>query len=256
MALGVFQLGFLFAAAFITAIINAVAAVGGGMVLFAIMLTVLNYAVVIPVHATIQFWSSFTRVWIFRRAINYRLIGIYSITYIPSAALGIYLWKLIVDYSAVQPVIKIIISVYLVMFLFDWTIKIKTTDRTKLMLYAGAWSGVVALTAGSPAPVMAPFFIQAKLNKEEFIGTWALSGITVHISKFPLFFFIWDSLTFDYIWLILLLVVGVVAGTYTGKIFLGGISETLFKKILTSVLLLLATKLFIWDGIRPLIFAS
>lgn len=254
MVLGAFQIAFLFIAAVVTSFINVVAAIGGGMTLFVIMVSMLNYAVVIPVHGSIQMWSSVTRVWMFRKHINFRLMMYYLITYVPFVFLSFFLWKLIIEHAHVQPFIKIAIAVYLLMFLGDWTFKIRTTDRKKLMLYAGGWSGIVALTAGSPAPVMAQFFIKANLEKEEFIGSWAFTGVIVHCSKLPLFFFIWDAITVDYLWLIILLTVGVVLGAYLGKAALGHISEPIFRKLLTSMLIFLALKLIIWDGLRVIFF--
>ena len=255
MELGVELLVFLFVAAALTAMINSIAAVGGGMTLFAIMISILPYAIVVPVHGVIQIWSSVTRVWVFRSHINYRLIRIYLITYIPSAVLGVYFWKTMVELEHLQPYLKIAMAVYLLMFLGNWTVKIRTTNRTKLMLYAGGWSGVVALTAGSPAPVMAPLFIKADLYKEEFIGTWALAGIVIHLAKLPLFYFIWKIIGAEHFWLIALLGIGVVMGTFIGKAALVHVSETLFRKLLTVVLLFLAAKLIIWDGLRVLFFA-
>ncbi len=254
MELGVYHLVFLFIAAVLTAIVNAVAAVGGGMTLFAIMISMLSYAIVIPVHAVIQVWSSLSRVWIFRSHINYRIIGKFLVTYIPSAVLGTIFWLTLIKLEQIQPYLKIAIAIYLIMFLGNWSFKIRTNDKTKLMLYAGGWSGVVAFTAGSPAPVMAPLFIKADLYKEEFIGSWALSGVIIHLSKFPLFYFIWDEISEEHFWLIILLGVGVVMGTYIGKAILGRVNESFFRKLLTGVLLFLAAKLIIWDGIRVLAF--
>ncbi len=255
MTLGLYQLAFLFFAAIATAFINVVAAIGGGMVLFVIMVSMLNYAVAIPVHGAIQLWSSVTRVWIFRQHINYRLMGYYFLAYIPSAGLGIYFWKTMIEQEQVHPFLKIALGIYLILFLGNWTFKIRTNNRKRLMLYAGGWSGIFAMTVGSPAPVMAPCFIKANLYKEEFIGSWAFGGVIVHSSKLPLFYFVWDAITLDYLWLILLLTVGVVIGANIGKAALGRISETVFRKILIGVLLFLAVKLITWDGLRVLFFA-
>jgi uncharacterized membrane protein YfcA len=255
MTLGIFQLSFLFIAAIATAFINVVAAIGGGMTLFVIMVSMLNYAVVIPLHGSIQMWSSVTRVWLFRKYINYRLMSLFTLAYIPSAVVGMFFWKTLIEQEQIQPFLKIALGVYLILFLGDWSFKIRTTDRKKLMLYAGGWSGIFAMTVGSPAPVMAPCFMKANLYKEEFIGSWACGGVIVHLSKIPLFYFVWDAMSFDYIWLIILLTLGVILGANFGKAALGKISETLFRKLLVGVLGILAAKLIFWDGIRALFFA-
>lgn len=254
MELGLFQLAFLFAAAIATSFINAVAAVGGGMTLFAIMLSVLDYALVIPVHGIIQLWSSSSRVWFFRQHVNYRMIGIFLLTYLPSCALGIYFWTLIIEYKGVQPYLKIMLGAYLIMVLGNWSFKIQTNDRKILMLWAGAWSGILSLTAGSPAPAQAPLFIKANFYKEEFVGTWALSGIVIQLSKLPLFYFIWQSITMEHFWLILLMAVGVILGAYIGKRAIGRISEPVFRMAMKFILLILAGKLILWDGFRAVLF--
>lgn len=254
MALGAFSLAFLFVAAIATSFINAVAAVGGGMVLFAIMISMMNYALVIPVHGAIQLWSSATRVLVFRQHINYRLLGLFLLSYAPSATVGILFWKFLIEQEHIQPYLKIALGGYLLMFICDWSIKIKTNDRKKLMLYAGGWSGIFAMTVGSPAPVMAPCFIKANLYKEEFIGSWALGGMIVHASKLPLFYIIWDSVMIDHLWLILLMGAGVIMGVNLGKACLSYVSETLFRKILTIMMIVIAMKLIVWDGLRDIIF--
>ena len=118
------------------------------------------------------------------------------------------------------------------------------------MLWAGAWSGVFALTAGSPGPVMTPFFIKAGFEKQEFIGTWASCGVFIQLAKIPLFLFIWDKINIDHAWLIGLLATGVVIGVYVGKAVLGKISEELFRKLLKIVLTIIGIKLIAWDGLR------
>jgi uncharacterized membrane protein YfcA len=254
MELGLFQLAFLFAASVGTSFINAVAAVGGGMTLFAIMVSVLDYALVIPIHGIIQLWSSSSRVWFFRQHVNFRMVGIFLITYVPSCALGMYFWTLIIEYKGVQPYLKMMLGAYLVLVLGNWSFNIQTTDRKVLMLWAGAWSGILSLTAGSPAAVQAPLFIKANFYKEEFVGTWALSGIVIQMSKLPLFYFIWQAITMEHFWLVVLMAVGVVLGAYLGKMTIGRISESVFRKIMKFILLILASKLILWDGFRAILF--
>lgn len=250
MDLGADLLALLFIAAILTSLINVVAAVGGGMTLFAIMITFLDYAIVVPMHGIVQLWSSGTRNWVFRKHVNYKLVGYFLITFIPSAILGAFLWKLLIETENLQPYLKILIAVYLILFLNGLSIKIRTTDRGKLMLWAGAWSGTFALIAGSPAPVMAPFFIKADVEKRVFIGTWAACGVFIQLSKIPLFLFIWDKINIDHAWLIALLASGVVIGVYVGKAVLGKISEELFRKLLKIILSIIGLKLIIWDGLR------
>ncbi|MEX2450055.1 MAG: sulfite exporter TauE/SafE family protein [Rhodospirillales bacterium] len=251
MAVGTLGAAFLFFAAMLTTVINVVAGLGGGMVLFAAMAAVIEYAVMIPMYGLTQLSGASTRMILFRRHIQIRVLGLFLVAFVPFYVLGLIVWRQLIEMPDVQPFLKIGIAVYLIVFLLCARfLKVKPAGQPKLMLISGALIGFTSNILGAVGPLMAPFFIALNLNKNEFVGTWSTAAVLVSLSKLPLFYFIWDKLSFGHFVLLVILVIGSSIGAFVGKHLLGKISEDLFRKLLHAFLALIACKLLLWDGVR------
>ena len=64
----------LFFIAFVTVVFSAVASVGGGTMLFATMVMVVDFALVMPVFGAIQTSSAVSRVWFFREHVDKSIV--------------------------------------------------------------------------------------------------------------------------------------------------------------------------------------
>ncbi|MEQ8195825.1 MAG: sulfite exporter TauE/SafE family protein [Rhodospirillales bacterium] len=253
MILGFAEVIFLFSAAIITMALTVVAGMGGGVMLFAAMAMVIDYALLIPLFGAVQSGGATARVWIFRKHIHYRVLGLFLLAYIPCAALGVFVWIQLIALDAWQPYIKMALAFYIVLFVFfGRSLQVPPSGSARLMLSGGALAGIGTMTVGAVAPIMAPFFIALRLNKNEFSGTWAVASFIASVSKLPLLYFIWDRLEVSHGGLIFVLFAGSFIGAYLGKLLFDRTSEVFFRRAAFTFLFLIACKLFVWDGAHAL----
>lgn len=251
------ETAFLFVASGFTQFINVIAGLGGGMLLYAAMASVLNYAVLVPIHGTVQLGGAIGRFYLFRQYVQYDVLFIFSLTYIPSAILGTIVWLSLVGLEDFQPAIKMVIAVCVIIFVaFGRYVKVQKRGTVRLMLAGGAVCGFVAMVFGPVGPIMAPFFLALQYDKHRFIGTWSGAALLTGLLKIPMFYLIWDRLSFNYVILVLVLAIGSLGGAFLGKMVLGKINEHFFRRLLYFFLTVIAVKLFFWDGVRPLVLNS
>ncbi|MGA0394425.1 MAG: TSUP family transporter [Rhodospirillales bacterium] len=241
-------------AAILTMGLTVVVGIGGGVFLFAAMAMVIDYALLIPLFGTVQSGGASARIWLFYRHIQWRFLGLFLLSFIPGAFIGTVIWLQLISLTEWQPIIKMILAVYIILFiLFSHTIRITPSNAKRSMLASGALAGIGSMTVGAVAPVMAPFFIALKLNKNEFSGTWAVASFIASASKIPLFILIWDRVEISHGGLIFLLFAGTFIGAYLGKMLFDRTSEQFFRRAMYAFLIIAACKLFVWDGAKPLI---
>jgi uncharacterized membrane protein YfcA len=113
----------------------------------------------------------------------------------------------------------------------------------------GALSGVSSVFVGATGPLIAPFFLGARLTKENIIANKAACQMMSHFGKIPLFIIFFQ---FDYVQqyeLLLPMVVAVFVGTNVGKKILSFIPEKLFKQLFRFALLIIAIRLIVAEFI-------
>ena len=117
-------------------------------------------------------------------------------------------------------------------------IPIFKVNRTKKFFVLGTFVTSLSLFIGSVGPILSPFFLNEKLNRNQIVATKAFSQLITHILKIITFMWIGFSLT-EHARILSMMIPGVIVGTYIGKIFLGKLNDKyfmiIFKIILTSL---------------------
>ena len=127
MAIGPATFIILTAASVIGSGISVVAGFGGGLLIFAVLAAVLDFAYVIPIYGAVMFCANSTRVFLFWRDIDYAALKAFFMTFVPNALLSTIAWYYLVETEAAQPYIKMVIAVCLVLFFFlHWRVVILT----------------------------------------------------------------------------------------------------------------------------------
>ncbi|MEQ8196048.1 MAG: sulfite exporter TauE/SafE family protein [Rhodospirillales bacterium] len=251
MGLGVSTIGFLFIGAAATAVISAIVGFGGGLSLFALLALVLDFALLIPIYGAVQFSSAASRVWFFRKDIVFPLFRSFLIAFLPCYGISVALWLYLIEAKEAQPYLKMAIGVYLILYVGIERMRIEGGDPKRLAIWAGIISGLLSNIVAVGA-IQAPFFAGLKLRKEEFVALMAVASAVVNGLKIPLFLFILDRLSVDAFILIALLALASFLGAGLGRRVIGVISEVRFRQIFYAALILIAAKLFFWDGVRVL----
>jgi uncharacterized membrane protein YfcA len=248
MGLSAAAIAFLFAGAVFTAFMSAVAGIGG-VLLFALMASVLEYAVLIPMYGAIQTTSAVSRVWLYRKDIIYPYFWSFLIPFIPAITVSILIWLYLIEVKEAQPYLKIAIAVYLFLFLASAKLRIRSNDPRKLMMIAGFLSGFFSMIVGVVGSIQAPFFTALKIRKEELVALFSVASLLANGIKIPMLFFVMDRLSAGHGILFALLAFSSVAGAFLGRKAIGKISETTFRRILHALLFVIACKLIYWDVI-------
>ena len=237
--------------AFATSILSAVIGMGGGVPLLGIMAILIPEGyMVVALHGVIQLVGNSTRTAVYRQHVHRSIIRQFSMGVIPWLCCAALIVFGVIQYFDITSAsefkidfLKPLIGIYILWFLY---LRKKTELRSdSLFFWMGGLSGLVTVFIGASGPLIAPFFIDRGLTKENMIATKAACQAVGHLGKMPIFIIFFGV---DYMqqWPVLLpLVVAVYFGTRIGKKLLGSLSPDLFKKLFKIALTLIAIRLVI-----------
>ena len=238
-------------AAFITSSISAVLGMGGGIILLGIMAILIPEGyVVVALHGIIQLVSNITRSYVFRAHIKRQIIR----QYLPGAILGLcfsaFIIIIIIQSFNVQSakdikvdILKPLIGIFILWFLFGRRPQIN--DKRHHFFGVGALSGFTTVFIGATGPLIAPFFLEGKLTKENIIANKAICQAISHVGKIPLFIYLFEYNYFSELKILIPLIATVFVGTNFGKHILHFISEQAFRLLFKGTLTLIAIKLIV-----------
>ena len=237
--------------AFATSILSAVIGMGGGVTLLGIMAILIPEGyMVVALHGVIQLVGNSTRTAVYRQHVNRSIIRQFSMGVIPGLCCAALIVFGLIQYFDITSasefkidLLKPLIGIYILWFLY---LRKKTKLKSdSLFFWMGGLRGLVTVFIGASGPLIAPFFIDRDLTKENIIATKAACQAVGHLGKMPIFIIFFGV---DYMqqWPVLLpLVVAVYFGTRIGKKLLGSLSPDLFKKLFKIALTLIAIRLVI-----------
>ncbi len=246
----------LWAVAFATAVLSAIVGMAGGITLLAAMLLWLPPLVAIPLHGAIQLASNGSRAWIQRRHVDAPILWRYSLPLLPAGLLA-----LAVVRELPEDGLEIAIGVFVL--LATWAPRVlllglgpaqgdtpASRGRSRF-LGVGAVAGLLNVTLGATGPLIAPFFLNLGLTRQQLVGTKAACQAIAHLVKILLFGLVGFAYQ-DHLPLLIGSIVAVMAGTWFGSRILDRVSEVVFGWLYRGVLTVIALRLVL----RPLLDPS
>ncbi len=221
-------------AAFLTSILSALAGLGGGIILLAVIAQFFAPTVAIPIHGGIQLASNSSRAVLLRRHIRWPPALWGSLLLFPASLVGV-----AVATSVPESLLRLAMGLFVLIVvwrpsLLKWRGAQKLPDRA--MLGVGAVSGFLSATIGASGPVTSPFFKAVTTTHTAFVATAAATQVFAHGSKLTAFALA-DFDVIEHLDVIGIGIVGVVAGSWVGTRLLGRVPEQhlnlLFKVVLT-----------------------
>ena len=227
------------AAAFVLAMVSAVAGFGGGVLLLPVFTALFGLRVAVPMLTLTQLTSNVSRVWLNRHEIRWRLVGWFAAGAVPLAVVG----GLLLAHAPLTA-LKRGLGVFLIAVVL-WRHLRPTPRRPSdpAFVAVGAASGLGSALLGSVGPLTAPFFLAYGLTRAAYIGTEAASAVTMHLSKIAAYG-AGDLLTRQVLLYGVALTPATLAGTWVGKRIVGRISDRVFV-VLVELGLLAAGALFL-----------
>ena len=235
--------------AFITSSISAVLGMGGGIILLGIMAILIPEGyMVIALHGVIQLVSNTTRTYVFRNHLKKEILSQFTIGAFIGICISVLIIVFLIQFYNVNSaneikveILKPLIGVFILWYLFLKKPKKETNNKSFTLV--GGISGISSIFIGATGPLIAPFFLNNKLSKENIIANKAACQTITHVSKIPLFIYFFNVNYIKEFNILFPLILAVFIGTNFGKKILNFIPEKLFKTLFKIALLIIALKL-------------
>ncbi|MBE3012736.1 sulfite exporter TauE/SafE family protein [Microbispora sp. NEAU-D428] len=226
-------------AAFVLALLSAVAGFGGGVLLLPVFTALFGLRVAVPMLTVTQLSSNGSRVWLNRRDLRWPLIGWFALGAVPSAVAG----GLLLAHAPLGP-LKRLLGVFLIgVVVWRRRTPHPRTPGDRAFTAVGAASGLGSALLGSVGPLTVPFFLAYGLTRAAYIGTEAAAALTMHLSKIAAYG-AGDLLTSRVLLYGAALTPATLAGAWAGKRIVGRIGDRVFV-ILVEIGLVAAGVLFL-----------
>lgn len=235
-------------AAFCTSALTAVVGAGGGTALIALMLQGMPPAAAIPVHGCVQLASNVTRTWLLRDHLDWAIIWRFSLTLPIGVVLGLWLFQ-----GLGPEIVQMLIGGIVLLTLI--TGRLKGLSKRTLPVWTffplGLVTGCLNMIVGVIAPILGALMSYTPLKKEAIVGTLGWFGVIGNLTKIAGFAIIGFSFA-EYGPLVAAMVPAAILGARSGRHLLARVDETLFRRAFSIMLVALALKLIVVDGLLAL----
>lgn len=223
---------------FFTSTVAGVVGIGGGMMLIAILPSFLPLNALIPVHGLTQMSSNFSRAVFGYKDVQYEVIPKFLI----GSIFGIALFASILYFISLEYV-PLFIGVYILLSLWSKKFNEKIKKYESYFL-AGFFQTGLSIVVGATGPLTMTLLLKDYKDKHKVVATGAaLMSITHTLKVFVFMFF--GFVFFDYLGILVAMICGAIAGSYTGTKLRDKIDGKKFVLILKVLLSILAVKVII-----------
>jgi uncharacterized membrane protein YfcA len=220
------------AAAFVLALLSAVAGFGGGVLLLPVFTTLFGLRVAVPMLTITQLASNGSRVLLNRGAVRWRLVGWFALGAVPLAVAG----GLLLARAPVGPLHRLLGGFLVAVVVWRRINPRPRRPPAPAFVAVGAASGLGSALLGSVGPLTAPFFLAYGLARASYIGTEAASALAVHVAKLAAYG-TGDLLTGTVLVYGAALTPATLAGAWAGRRIVDRISDRVFVLLVEAGLL-------------------
>lgn len=215
--------------------------IGGGVLLLAVMASLVPPAALIPVHGMVQVGSNFGRVIFMFRYIVWTHTLIFTI----GSLLGVLLGGMIA-FNLPPAIVQIGVGAFVI-----WSIFL-TPPRwlSQIPIVTGMLSSFLTMFFGATGPFVATFTKSLKLDRHRHVATHGHLMTIQHLLKTVMFGFLGFAFA-PWLGFIVAMIVAGAIGTLLGRLVLDRLSDTRFRFALDAILFLLSVRL-IWAGMGQL----
>lgn len=238
-SISLLQAGGLLLTSFITSLITAAMGIGGGVLLLAVMATVVPAAALIPVHGLVQLGSNGNRALMTRQHIDWPLTRLFIAGALPGAVVASFI-VIQLPLSAIQLAVA-----GFILFLV-WGPKPRKHEVSSAgLIIAGAVTTLISMFVGATGPLVAAFVHRLGFDKYRTVASFAACMTCQHMLKIGVFGVVGFAFL-DWLALIVAMIVTGFAGTWSGLHILNRIPAERFQLLFRLVVTALALKL-IWQ---------
>ena len=227
---------------FLGSLITAAFGIGGGIVVIAVLASLLPPAALIPVHGFVQLGSNAGRALLMRAHADWPIFFVF----LAGALAGIVVGGLVV--IDLPPAwIQIGVGLFVL-----WTIFFKPPGFLKHSAWlAGGISSILTMFFGATGPFVSAYLKTRGYDKMSQVAMQGVCMTAQHLLKVVAFAVLGFAFA-PYMPLILGMIAFGFIGTIVGKRILMKIDEARFKQVLNAILIVLSLRL-VWAGLTELI---
>jgi uncharacterized membrane protein YfcA len=226
--------------AVLTSVLSAVAGLGGGVILLAVLAQFFPPVVAIPIHGAIQFVSNGSRALSLRPHIAWPVVGWSVLPLLPASLIGAALTTAVPETAT-----RAVLGLFLLILVWrpQW-LRFEPAGglSNSGLVGVGAVSGFLNTTVGASGPFTSPFLRAVTAGHMAFVATAATAQIAAHGSKLVAYG-LNGANAFDHLLVIVGGASGAVLGTLIGTRVLGSVDDRLLGRVFTAVLTVLALRL-------------
>lgn len=243
MVIDALSIAVLGAAAVASAFVGSVAGSGGAAIMMPVTVMYFGVHQAIPIITIANLFANLSRVVLYRKELDLKVVGWVSLGSLPLAVLGAWLFTV----TAPEVLIRFLGGALIVLVVWRRISPMPPAMRKAAMFLpvSAVWGFLSGFAAGM-GPLMAPFYLAYGLMKGAYIGTDALATVLMQATKVAVYGGT-DFLQTTIVVAGLAMIPCMVLGTWLGKKVLDRMPESAFA-ILVEIMLLMAGLNFLLQG--------
>ncbi|QKF67624.1 sulfite exporter TauE/SafE family protein [Arcobacter venerupis] len=227
---------------FFTSAVAGIVGIGGGMMLIVILPSFLPLNALIPVHGLTQISSNISRAIFGYKDVQLEVIP----KFLLGSVIGIGMFAAVLSLISLEYV-PLFIGVYILLSL--WSEKFnEKIKRYENYFLAGFFQTGLSMVVGATGPLTMTLLLKDYKDKDKVVATGAALMSITHILKVFVFMY-FGFVFFDYIGVIVAMIIGAVAGSWAGTKLRDKIDGKKFiiilKVLLTALAIQVIVKVFI-----------
>lgn len=235
---------------FLTAVLSGILGMAGGMILMAVLVSVLSVSAAMMIHGAVQGMSNGSRAWFLREHIQWRVLPPYVLG--AAIALGGFTALTLVPDAGV-----VLILVGAMPFLARLTPRLGAMDMNHppTAVVCGVVVTAAQLLAGASGPLLDMFYLNSTLTRHQVVASKAITQTLGHVLKLIYYGLIIGAVEHVPVWLYVVAMALAVAGARVGTRLLDHLPEHHFRRISGWVILGIAA-VCVLQGVRALVIPA
>jgi len=222
--------------ALIAEIIGTISGFGSSILFVPIASIFFEFHIVLGITAIFHVFSNLSKIYLFKNKVDKNIIIKLGVPAVVFVIIGALLSKF-VPQKELELFMNFFLVIIAILLIKHSSIKIDQTDKN--LFLGGSISGFLAGLIGSGGSIRGLTLSAFQLEKDIFITTSAIIDLGVDTSRAIVYYFN-GYIHSDYLFMLPILFIVSILGSWIGKKILQYISENLFKYIVLSVILLTA----------------
>jgi uncharacterized membrane protein YfcA len=227
---------------FLAGAISAVAGFGIGSILTPLLGLGIGVKLAVAAAAIPHFAGNALRLWTLRDRIDKSVLKTFGLMSAAGALLGAILHAI-----AAAPALKIVMAVILIaagaLGVLGWMERLRLGRRGAWV--AGGVSGFLGGLVGNQGGIRAAAMLALNVRKEVFVATAVAIALVVDGARLPVYAFSVGRQLVGMWPLLLTSTAGVIVGTLFGKVLLGRVPESAFRRVVSALLIALGVALLV-----------